>query len=59
MNQSSKEEIEAGRVTDMAAARQTVGGMRKAIRESVSDCQSWGGEFPFERASGSLEFWKI
>jgi hypothetical protein len=29
------------------------------VRDSLIDCEAWGGEFPFERASGSIEFWKI
>lgn len=57
--QSSKEEIEAGRVGDNPLARQIVGELRAIVRESFLDCEAWGGEFPFERASGCLEYWKI
>jgi hypothetical protein len=58
-NQSSKEEIDAGRVGDFTIARQIVGELRAVVRDSFHDCEVWGGEFPFERASGSIEFWKI
>jgi len=57
--QSSKEEIDAGRVGDLTAARQIVGELRAVVRDSFLDCETWGGEFPFERASGSIEFWKF
>jgi len=57
--QSSKEEIDAGRVGDFTIARQIVGELRAVVRDSFHDCEVWGGEFPFERASGSIEFWKI
>lgn len=57
--QSSKEEIDAGRVSDMAAARYSVNNLRAAVKDSLLDCEAWGGEFPFERASASIEFWKI
>ncbi|KIM74734.1 hypothetical protein PILCRDRAFT_827939 [Piloderma croceum F 1598] len=57
--QSSKEEIDAGRIGDLASARQIVTELRVAVRDSFVDCETWGGEFPFERASGSIEFWKF
>ncbi|TFK64863.1 hypothetical protein BDN72DRAFT_861066 [Pluteus cervinus] len=57
--QSSKEEIEGGRVNDFTSARDVVTDLRLAINESYSDVQSWGGEFPFERAFCSLDCWKI
>jgi len=57
--QSSKEEIEAGRVGDLVVARQIVAELRGAVKDSFIDCETWGGEFPFERASGSIEFWKL
>jgi hypothetical protein len=57
--QSSKEEIDAGRIGDLASARQIVTELRAAVRDSFLDCETWGGEFPFERASGSIEFWKF
>jgi hypothetical protein len=57
--QSSKEEIEAGRVGDLAIARQIINGLRVAVMDSFFDCETWSGEFPFERASGSIEYWKV
>jgi len=57
--QSSKEEIEAGRVGDLAVARQTINGLWAAVTDSSFDCETWGGEFPFEKALGSIEFWKF
>ncbi|RDB22076.1 hypothetical protein Hypma_011162 [Hypsizygus marmoreus] len=57
--QSSKEEIEGGRVENFASAREVVDDLRAAVKESQSDVKGWGGEFPFERAASSLEFWKI
>jgi len=57
--QSSKEENEGGRITDFSTAREIVNGLRAAVNESFADVRSWGGEFPFERAQSSLEYWKI
>lgn len=57
--QSSKEEIEGGRVTDISSAREVVSDLREAVNESLADTQLWGGEFPFERASWSIQYWKI
>ncbi|PPQ97315.1 hypothetical protein CVT26_006633 [Gymnopilus dilepis] len=57
--QSSKEEIEADRVLDLSSARETRDTLRRAVQESMVDVKAWGGEFPFERASASLEHWKF
>ncbi|KAG6872504.1 hypothetical protein C0995_009260 [Termitomyces sp. Mi166 len=57
--QSSKEEIEGGRVSDWEAAREIVDDLRGVVKESKRDVQAWGGEFPFERTAASLEYWKL
>ncbi|KAI6143382.1 hypothetical protein BKA82DRAFT_4185579 [Pisolithus tinctorius] len=44
--QSCKEELEGGRLW-------------VSVQESLADVKSWGGEFPFERAASSIEFWKF
>ncbi|KAF8989355.1 hypothetical protein BDQ17DRAFT_1373297 [Cyathus striatus] len=33
--------------------------LRAALTESLRDVQEWGGEFQFERASASLQYWKF
>lgn len=57
--QSSKEELEGGRVDDYAKAREAVKELENAVKESLVDVESWGGEYPFERASLSFEHWKM
>ncbi|KAF8239087.1 hypothetical protein L208DRAFT_1386536 [Tricholoma matsutake] len=57
--QSSKEEIEGSRVRDIVSARGVVSDLRVAVNESLADTRSWGGEFPFERAVSSIQYWKI
>ncbi|KAK0197714.1 hypothetical protein F5146DRAFT_1016417 [Armillaria mellea] len=57
--QSSKEELEGGRVDDYAKAREAVKELENAVKESLLDVESWGGEYPFERASLSFEHWKM
>ncbi|KAF8147886.1 hypothetical protein B0H34DRAFT_278029 [Crassisporium funariophilum] len=57
--QSSKEEIEASRVVDFASAREARNELRCAVNDSLADVNSWGGEFPYERAAASIEYWKI
>lgn len=59
MSQSSKEEMEGGRVHDFTAAREVRDTLRRAVQDSLADVTSWGGEFPFERAHASLEHWKF
>lgn len=57
--QSSREEMEAGRVGNMVEARQAIESLRAALTASVRDVESWNGGYPFERGVASLEFWKI
>ncbi|KAJ7289357.1 hypothetical protein C8J57DRAFT_1430216 [Mycena rebaudengoi] len=57
--QSCKEEKEAGRIGDYTFARKVLSELRCAVDASFGDVEEWGGEFPFERASSSLEYWKI
>ncbi|KAI6002279.1 hypothetical protein F5J12DRAFT_906387 [Pisolithus orientalis] len=57
--QSCKEELEGGRVNDLTAARDAVNKLWVSVQESLADVKSWGGEFPFERAASSIEFWKF
>jgi len=57
--QSSKEEIESGGVADFTLAREAKNDLRCAVNDSLADVKSWGGEFPFERAAASIEYWKI
>lgn len=57
--QSSKEEVEAGRVANYAKALEVVQDLQCAIAESRNDVESWGGEFPFERAEFSVAFWHL
>ncbi|TFK83493.1 hypothetical protein K466DRAFT_554979 [Polyporus arcularius HHB13444] len=57
--QSSKEEIEGGRVVDMQAARGVMQELRSAVNESQMDVKKWEGVFPFERAASSLEYWRV
>ncbi|KAF5329645.1 hypothetical protein D9619_009511 [Psilocybe cf. subviscida] len=57
--QSAKEEIDGNRVHDFAAARGTRDELRDAVLTSMADVSSWSGDFPFERASSSIEYWKF
>lgn len=57
--QSSKEELGGGRVSDLSTARLVVRDLTVAVSESLRDCERWGGEFPFERALASVEYWKF
>lgn len=58
ISQSSKEEIEGGGV-DFTLAREAKNDLRCAVNDSLADVKSWGGEFPFERAAASIEYWKF
>ena len=58
-NQSSKEEIDGGGVLDFTLAREAKNDLRCAVNDSLADVKSWGGEFPFERAAASIEYWKF
>ncbi|KAF8631506.1 hypothetical protein AX15_002369 [Amanita polypyramis BW_CC] len=57
--QSCKEEISSGRISDHVAAVNTVNELKFAISQCQVDVESWGGEFPFDRASLSLELWNF
>ncbi|KAF8623320.1 hypothetical protein AX17_007461 [Amanita inopinata Kibby_2008] len=57
--QSCKEEAACGAIGDHAAARDAVNDLKAAIIDCQTDVESWGGEFPFDRASLSIEFWKL
>lgn len=57
--QSCKEEIDGGRIGDFTSAHEAVNDLRMAVNDSLADVESWGGEFPFERAVSSIEYWKI
>ncbi|KAF8193933.1 hypothetical protein K438DRAFT_1828281 [Mycena galopus ATCC 62051] len=57
--QSCKEELEAGRVGDYTSARKALADLRSTVDASYADVETWGGEFPFERAASSLAYWKL
>ena len=57
--QSTREELDGGRVTDMNRAREALQDLRSAIQESRREVKSWGGVYPFERTAATLEFWKL
>lgn len=57
--QSATEEIEAGQIGDLGEAREAVSRLRSSVEDSYADVQSWGGEFPFERAFSSMDCWKF
>lgn len=44
---------------DFSSARDVVQDLRRAVNESYSDVEAWGGEFPYERALSSLQCWKL
>ncbi|KAG2111483.1 hypothetical protein DEU56DRAFT_749548 [Suillus clintonianus] len=56
--QSCKEELEGGR-NDTAVAQEAISNLWSGIEESARDVEIWGGEFPYDRASNSIECWKI
>ena len=57
--QSSKEELDGGRVGDLQEARAVVHELRTAVDESQMDVRKWSGAFPFERAASSLVYWRV
>ncbi|KAJ7358436.1 hypothetical protein DFH08DRAFT_770284 [Mycena albidolilacea] len=57
--QSCKEEVEAGRVGDYTSARKALADLRSTVDASYADVETWGGEFPFERAASSLAYWSL
>jgi hypothetical protein len=44
---------------DLTAAHEAIDNLWSGIRESATDVEIWGGEFPFDRASNSIDCWKI
>lgn len=57
--QSTREELDGGRVSDLGSAREVLRELRTTLRESQEEVKSWGGVYPFERAAATLEFWKL
>jgi len=57
--QSTREELDGGRVSDITKARDVLHELRSTIQESQQEVKSWGGVYPFERAAATLEFWKL
>ncbi|KAG0701098.1 hypothetical protein DFH29DRAFT_852944 [Suillus ampliporus] len=57
--QSCKEELESGRVSDMAVAQEAIDHLWSGIGESARDVEIWGGEFPFDKASDTIKCRKI
>lgn len=57
--QSSREEMDGGRVGSLTNARAALEELKSAIKESHLAVASWGGLYPFERAAASLDFWKL
>ena len=57
--QSSKEELDGGRVVDLQVAKGAVHELRTAVSDSQMDVRRWNGAFPFERAASSLEYWRV
>ena len=57
--QSMKEELGGGRATDLNVVRSTAQGLKAAVKECLRDCETWGGEFPFEQALAITNYWKI
>jgi len=57
--QSCKEELDGGRVIDVASARETISKLWASLEESSRDVEFWGGEFPFDRAANSIDCWRV
>ena len=57
--QSSREEMDSGRMVDITIARLAISDLKSAVRESKLAVERWGGVYPFERAEATLEFWKL
>ena len=57
--QSAKEELVGGRPSDIEKARIVVRELGEWLIESSKDTERWGGEFPFEKALVSIEYWKL
>ncbi|KAI0798206.1 hypothetical protein C8Q75DRAFT_740987 [Abortiporus biennis] len=57
--QSTREEIESGRLSDKTVALSGLGELRSAIQDSKKEVERWGGVYPFERAASSMAYWKL
>ena len=57
--QSSREEMDSGRMGDITTARGAINDLKSAVKESKLAVDTWGGVCPFERAEASLDFWKL
>ena len=57
--QSSKEQIEADLVEDMALACATAARLRITLQHSKEEIGRWGGEYPFEKAFVSTQYWNF
>jgi len=57
--QSGKEELARENGAGLNEARAVVKELRLRLSEASASVNAWGGEFPFERAESSLEYWKI
>ncbi|KAI0633318.1 hypothetical protein C8Q77DRAFT_1057093 [Trametes polyzona] len=57
--QSTKEEIDSGRIADLGAAKATRDALHVALLEEKRDVEGWGGDFPFERGLSTVELWKL
>lgn len=57
--QSCKEELAGGRVSDLPSVRAAVADLNTAVTGSFHDTEGWGGDFPFEKAAISIQYWKF
>lgn len=57
--QSSREEWESGRVTDIETARVAISALRSALEESRLTVEASRGGYRFEQGEFALDFWKI
>ncbi|KAG7087016.1 hypothetical protein E1B28_012994 [Marasmius oreades] len=57
--QSCKEEKEAGRIVDQTRMRKVVENLRSVLKESSEEVRSWDGVFPFDKATSSVQYWKV
>jgi hypothetical protein len=59
LSQSSREELQTGNNIDLSKASEAIAELRSAINDGLEDVRAWGGEFPWERASASVNCWKF
>jgi len=57
--QSSREELDSGRVIDIDVARRAVSELRAAVKEAGRIWEAGGGGYPFEQGAIGLSFWKF